>query len=382
MQQLDNQGRQLRRKKRTTVKSGRLSQRQLRINERQLDRKQRTTASSGRLAQSKLNVQGSQIGRQRKSAEATYTTEKAKLGVNQKQLNRQGETAESQAILDKTGINNTINRTKLRLDRINQKGDAIKLDQRSNLIDKKGLKKDLRESNKRYRTLQKLSRGKLSRLQKDFQLDKQGLQANKQTDLRKNSEQKQQLRAQKEYAKSDMGRRQEMLKKAMEFSLSSITNEQKQLTQNVRNQRAVKGDAIRANKAAYKLAKKEFGLDTNKIKNTLKHQKASSKLQLKMENKKFQSAKKSVNLNKQQIDLDKYEANMRADANRMTKPVKAPPIPKPYKIPYTIYQAPRPPMKGPKPIKNVAYQPSPFLTGAQSFVSNIDAGAIGAAMGS
>ena len=140
-------------------------------------------------------------------------------------------------------------------------------------------------------------------------------------------EKAQALRAEKRFERSDMGRRQKALRSAMKFSLANITNEQKQISQNIRNQVRTKNDTIRANKAAFNIAKKEFGLDVGKIQNTLKHQQASSKLKVQMENQKFKSAKEIIALNKQQIDMDKFEADMRADAQRMTKPVKAPPIP-------------------------------------------------------
>lgn len=303
-----------------------------------------------------------------------------KLDLQDRQLSRQQRTNSAQADLDRAGVNNTINRTKLKFDRIDNSKSQVALDKASLSIDKNGIKQDLKSNDKRYQTLKKLSDGKLSRLKENFSNDKDTLRADRSTDIRNTKEKAQALRAEKQFERSDMGRRQKALRSAMKFSLANITNEQKQITQNVRNQRRVKQDSIRANKAAFDIAKKEFGLDVGKIKNSLMHQKRSSRLKVQMENQKYKSAKKSVDLNKQQINLDKFEADMRADAQRMTKPVKAPPIPKPYKIPYTIYQAPRPPMKGPKPVKNVPYTPNPFLTGAQQFVSNIDAGAIGAAM--
>ena len=305
-----------------------------------------------------------------------------KLDLKDRQLSRQQRTNAAQADLDRSGVNNTINRTKLKFDRIENSKKDVALNKASLNIDKKGIKQDLRSNDLRYQSLKKLSDGKLSRLKESFTNDKDTLRADRASDLRNTKEKAQALRAEKRFERSAMGRRQKALRSAMNFSLANITNEQKQISQNIRNQTRVKNDTIRANKAAFNIAKKEFGLDVGKIKNTLKHQQASSRLKLKMENQKFKSAKKSVALNKQQIDMDKFEADMRADAQRMSKPVKAPPIPRPYKIPYTIYQAPRPPMKGPKPVKNVAYTPNPFLTGAQQFVSSIDAGALGSAMAS
>ena len=63
------------------------------------------------------------------------------------------------------------------------------------------------------------------------------------------------------------------------------------------------------------------------------------------------SAKKQSAVNVKKIKLDKYGADLQAEANRMLKPEIMPALPKPIPLPQAIFQDPRKPRKPPKPIK-------------------------------
>ena len=62
------------------------------------------------------------------------------------------------------------------------------------------------------------------------------------------------------------------------------------------------------------------------------------------------SAKKQSAVNKKKIKLDKYGADIQAEASRMLKPEIMPALPKPIPLPKTKFQNPRRPRTTPKPI--------------------------------
>ena len=63
------------------------------------------------------------------------------------------------------------------------------------------------------------------------------------------------------------------------------------------------------------------------------------------------SAEKQSAVNRKKITIDKYGADIQADASRMSRPDIAPALPKPIPLPSTIFQDPRRPRKPPKPPK-------------------------------
>lgn len=71
------------------------------------------------------------------------------------------------------------------------------------------------------------------------------------------------------------------------------------------------------------------------------------------------SAQRQTNRNLENVYLQKYGADLAAEANRMLKPMKAPAPPVPYQTPRATFQDPRMPVKGPAPIKGVNTAPRP-----------------------
>lgn len=69
------------------------------------------------------------------------------------------------------------------------------------------------------------------------------------------------------------------------------------------------------------------------------------------------SANKEYRNNLQDIRLQKYGADLAADANRMLEPLRMPNVPMPMKQPRSILQKPLAPVAGPRPIKGVNTAP-------------------------
>lgn len=87
------------------------------------------------------------------------------------------------------------------------------------------------------------------------------------------------------------------------------------------------------------------------------------------------SAQKQSAVNMKKIQSDKYGADIQAEASRMLKPEITPALPKPIKLPTTIFQDPRKPRKPPKPIKGATTNAgliSGAVKGAQGIVDAID----------
>lgn len=61
-------------------------------------------------------------------------------------------------------------------------------------------------------------------------------------------------------------------------------------------------------------------------------------------------------LNRQQIKMQRLQADLEAEANLMLKPQIAPPIPKPLALPMAQFQDIYKPKQGPKPMKSIPYQ--------------------------
>lgn len=69
------------------------------------------------------------------------------------------------------------------------------------------------------------------------------------------------------------------------------------------------------------------------------------------------SAKRQTNRNLERIGLERYGADLAAEANRMLKPIKGPDIPVPYKTPRATFLDPIMPQKGPAPVRGVNTAP-------------------------
>ena len=69
------------------------------------------------------------------------------------------------------------------------------------------------------------------------------------------------------------------------------------------------------------------------------------------------SARRQTRRSIDQISLDKYSADISADANRMLFPNRQPDAPAPYKTPRATFQDPMAPVRGPAPIKGVNTAP-------------------------
>jgi len=74
------------------------------------------------------------------------------------------------------------------------------------------------------------------------------------------------------------------------------------------------------------------------------------------------SARKETNRNLRDISIQKYGADLSAEANRMLRPEAPPEIPVPYKTPRAFFQDPLEPKKGPPPVRgvNTSLPPSPL----------------------
>lgn len=69
------------------------------------------------------------------------------------------------------------------------------------------------------------------------------------------------------------------------------------------------------------------------------------------------SAERQTKRNMEKISLDKYGADLAAEANRMLMPTRGPDIPVPYKTPRATFQDPLKPEKGPAPVRGVNTAP-------------------------
>lgn len=70
------------------------------------------------------------------------------------------------------------------------------------------------------------------------------------------------------------------------------------------------------------------------------------------------SARQQSRKNLEKIALDKFSADIGAEANRMIRPTETPDIPVPYKTPRATFLDPVEPKKGPKPLKGTNTAPS------------------------
>lgn len=88
------------------------------------------------------------------------------------------------------------------------------------------------------------------------------------------------------------------------------------------------------------------------------------------------SARRQTDRNLERINVEKYGADLAADANRMLMPMQGPDIPVPYRTPRATFQDPLKPEKGPAPVRgvNTATRPSTLGTIANS-VSSVVSGA-------
>lgn len=69
------------------------------------------------------------------------------------------------------------------------------------------------------------------------------------------------------------------------------------------------------------------------------------------------SAERQTKRNMEKISLDKYGADLAAEANRMLMPTRGPDLPTPYKTPRATFQDPLKPEKGPAPVRGVNTAP-------------------------
>jgi hypothetical protein len=69
------------------------------------------------------------------------------------------------------------------------------------------------------------------------------------------------------------------------------------------------------------------------------------------------SAERQTSRSLEKISLDRYGADLSAEANRMLTPTKGPDVPVPYKTPRATFQNPLAPQKGPAPVRGVNTAP-------------------------
>lgn len=88
------------------------------------------------------------------------------------------------------------------------------------------------------------------------------------------------------------------------------------------------------------------------------------------------SARRQTDRNLERINVEKYGADLAADANRMLMPQKSPDLPVPYMTPRATFQDPLMPQKGPAPVRGVNTAPrSSFLgVAANSLSAAVSAG--------
>lgn len=75
------------------------------------------------------------------------------------------------------------------------------------------------------------------------------------------------------------------------------------------------------------------------------------------------SAERQTGRNIDNVYLQKYGADLQAEANRMLKPMKAPAPPVPYRTPRATFQDPLKPVKGPEPVRGVNTMARPSSLG-------------------
>ena len=80
--------------------------------------------------------------------------------------------------------------------------------------------------------------------------------------------------------------------------------------------------------------------------------------------------------NKAEIALQKYGADLRADAVRMLKPDKAPSIPAPLALPTPTYTDPMSPTKPPAPVMGAKADTGGIANAATSVLSGVVSGAV------
>jgi hypothetical protein len=88
------------------------------------------------------------------------------------------------------------------------------------------------------------------------------------------------------------------------------------------------------------------------------------------------SARRQTGKNLERIDIEKYGADIAADANRMLMPMKGPDLPVPYRTPRATFQDPLAPQRGPEPIRgvNTATRASGLGIAATGLAATINAG--------
>lgn len=87
------------------------------------------------------------------------------------------------------------------------------------------------------------------------------------------------------------------------------------------------------------------------------------------------SAKKESRIARKQIEMEKYGADLNAEARRMLAPIKAPAPSAPLSMPRAVILDPPRPLRPPDPIKGAAAQgPSPFSIAANAFTSFAEIG--------
>ena len=118
-----------------------------------------------------------------------------------------------------------------------------------------------------------------------------------------------------------------------------------------RNRNAIQQAAM---KNAANIAREGYDISKSEFKNQMANNKANYKASLAENKETLKSFRTSMKLNKTQMKLDKYGADVAAKSRVLAKPTRPTALPKPYALPKTVFQDPRKPQKPPKPIKGVA----------------------------
>lgn len=120
---------------------------------------------------------------------------------------------------------------------------------------------------------------------------------------------------------------------------------------NARNRNRIQQTAL---KNSANIAREGYDISKSEFKNQMSNNKANFKAELAQNKETLKSFKTSMNLNKTQMRLDKYGADIAAKSRVLAKPTRPTSLPKPYALPKTVFQDPRKPQKPPTPVKGAA----------------------------
>lgn len=82
--------------------------------------------------------------------------------------------------------------------------------------------------------------------------------------------------------------------------------------------------------------------------------------------------------NRQELQLQKRQADMTAVSRILNKPELAPDLPVPYQLPRPVYTDIPEPVKPPKPVKSVPYTPDPWMAGFSTALPSLTTAAVNA----